>query len=419
VQSALNLQYFTFDLDKVGLVQNGVVATESSSAIKDLSYAIIVTAIRERASDIHIEPQEGFLRVRNRIDGILREQQILPREILPPLVARFKIMADLDIAECRRPQDGRISVMVGTHSYDLRVSIVPCAHGEKIVLRILDKSGINLNLDLMCFSGYVDTHLRQIISSANGIALVTGPTGSGKTTVCYAMLNHINSLERNIVTIENPVEYQLPIVTQIQVQHEIGLDFAKILRAVLRQDPDVVLVGEIRDRETGQIAAEAALTGHFVLSTLHTNNAVQAIVRLVELGVERHLVAPTILGVLAQRLVRKICQRCHSEYLAEPEELKSFGLQSGEREVHLYRGEGCASCKYGGYVGRMGVHELVVISDEIRQMILDGSAMSQLEKAAIETGYRSMRHDGLKKALAGQTTLSEVLRVTTAREDFE
>lgn len=419
VRAALNLQYYHFDLSKVKLLQDGAVANEGSSAIKDLSYATIVTAIRERASDIHIEPQEGFIRIRNRIDGILREQQILPREIQRSLVSRFKIMANLDIAETRHPQDGRISVVIGTHTYDLRVSIVPCAYGEKIVMRVLDKSGVNLNLEQMRFSAYVDTHLRQVISSANGIALVTGPTGSGKTTVCYAMLNHLNTLERNIVTIEDPVEYQFPVLTQIQVQHDIELGFASVLRAVLRQDPDVILVGEIRDRETGQIAAEAALTGHFVLSTLHTNNAVQAVVRLVELGVERHLVAPTILGVLAQRLVRKICLRCRTEYVAGPDDLKWFGVKPGEREVRLHRGEGCVSCKWGGYVGRMGVHELVIVNDEIRQYIMDGAAMTQIEKAAVVGGYRPMRYDGLKRVLAGDTTLAEVLRVTTAREDFE
>ncbi|MBN1672542.1 MAG: Flp pilus assembly complex ATPase component TadA [Kiritimatiellae bacterium] len=395
-----------------------VEASEQSEPVQQFSDALILDAIKERASDIHIEPQDKFIRVRYRIDGVLEERLKLDLRLLPAIISRYKVMASLDIAESRRPQDGRIRYAIGTREFDLRMSCLPTTVGEKIVLRILDKSGVNLNLDNMYLSKSNYKRMMRVISSSNGIFFVTGPTGSGKTTTCYAALNYLNTIEKNIVTIEDPVEYRLPIVNQIQVHHEIGLDFPKALRSVLRQDPDIVLVGEIRDLETARIAAQAALTGHLVLSTLHTNNAVEAVLRLVDIGVEPFLVAPTVIGVLGQRLVRKVCRHCRRPYEPSPQEQAYFRIESSATEFHLFRGAGCPACRRSGYMGRVALHELCVVTNAIRELIMENAPMSEIEKAATKSGYRNMRFDGLKKAILGLTTLQEVLRMTTTQEDY-
>jgi len=386
--------------------------------IVNISNGLIADAIKHSASDIHIEPREDYLQVRYRVDGILREQYGLKHDMALPLASRYKVMADLNITEKRRPQDGRIRHVVGEKQIDIRVSVVPTTHGEKIVLRILDKSGMQLNIDRLLFSKHIHRQAMQLISSPHGIFFITGPTGSGKTTTLYSMLNHINSMEKNITTIEDPVEYQLPLTNQIQVNHNIDFGFADALRSVLRQDPDVIMVGEIRDLETARVATEAALTGHLVFSTLHTNNAIDAVLRLVEIGVESFMVAPSIIGILAQRLVRRICQKCKVEYGASAEEMRYFGLPSDDSAIKLFKGNGCPACMGTGYSGRIAIHELVYITDEIRELILQSTSNDRIARAAYKLGYKSMRFDGLKKALRGLTTLSEILRVTTAQEDF-
>lgn len=386
--------------------------------ISDLSDGIIINALKDRASDIHLEPREGYLQIRFRIDGIMQEKYRLQRETSAPLVSRYKIMAGLDIAEKRLPQDGRIQHEMGERRVDIRMSTIPVVFGEKVVLRILDKSGVNLDIKQMSFSSQIQRRIQRVVSAPHGIFFVTGPTGSGKTTTLYTIINYLNSIERNIVTIEDPVEYQLPIINQIQVNATIGLNFSRVLRSILRQDPDIILVGEIRDVETAKIATEAALTGHMVLSTLHTNNAVDAVLRLVEIGVDAFMVAPSIIGILAQRLVRRICPKCTETYMASAEEMSYFGLPGTAETIKLYRGKGCPACMGTGYLGRLAIHELVVVTNEIRELILQMATSDRIAEAAYKTGYRSMRFDGLKKALRGLTTLSEVLRVTAAQEDF-
>ena len=421
ILEAIEIQYASYitsaaksRMDLSELVESG----EDSEPIQRFSNGLILDAIKERASDIHIEPQDTFVRIRYRIDGVLEEKLKLPSALLRQLVSRYKIMGNLDIGESRRPQDGRIRFVIGTREFDLRLSIVPASYGEKVVMRILDKLGVSLNLDNMHMSKLVYKRVRRAIRTINGIFFVTGPTGSGKTTTCYAALNLLNDLERNIVTIEDPIEYRLPIINQIQVRHEIGLDFAATLRAVLRQDPDTILVGEIRDLETARIATQAAMTGHLVLSTLHTNNAVEAVLRLVDIGVEPFLVAPTIIGVLSQRLVRRVCPHCRQSQPVTPDQLPYLRLKPGERDVVLYRGTGCPACRNTGYLGRIAIQEIIVVTEQIRQLIMKSAPMKEIEDAAKTTGYRTMREDGLKKALLGQTSLEEVLRITRSEEDF-
>ncbi|MBI1926149.1 Flp pilus assembly complex ATPase component TadA [Candidatus Poribacteria bacterium] len=392
--------------------------------IVDIANGIITSALQHRASDIHFEPREDYLRIRFRIDGVLHEKFRLASELIPPLTVRYKIMANLNISERRMPQDGRIQYTIGErqvedsrNGVDIRVSVIPTIPHEKIVLRLLDKSRVNLDMGQMSFAKSIYRRLERIVSAPHGAVFVTGPTGSGKTTTLYAILNHINQMERNIVTIEDPVEYRLPLINQIQVNPAIGLDFAKVLRAVLRQDPDVILVGEIRDLETAEIATEAALTGHLVFSSLHTNNAIDAVTRLVEIGVEPFMVAPSIIGILAQRLGRRICPKCKEGYIASPEEMFYFGLSANGPPIQLYRGKGCPSCLGTGYSGRIAIHEMLTVNDEIRDLISQQAPANRIAAVAYKTGYSPMRFDGLKKALRGLTTLREVLHVTIAQED--
>jgi len=383
-------------------------------AFAELFNSILLTAFRRRASDIHLESAVDQCRVRMRIDGDMVPVLQLPRVVHDALIVRVKVLCQLDVAQRRLPQDGAFEISFGGSRPAFRASTLPGLYGEKAVLRLLGAPG-NQSLPRLGALGLSDSTrqaLRRAILRPNGILFVCGPTGSGKTTTLYSCLGEINRPDLNLVTIEDPVEYRLPGASQHQVNTAIGLRFAEILRSVLRQDPDVILVGEIRDRETATIAAEAALTGHLVLSSLHTNDSLQAITRLIELGVEPHLVAPTVVGVLSQRLVRRICPSCKEHYTAAPEELAPYFSNPDAVPVTLYRGRGCAHCHGTGFHGRVGVHEMLEVSEGLRDLILARASPAQMKDEAEQTGFRSMRLDGLKKALLGWTTLEEIERNT-------
>jgi len=395
-----------FDLDE--MARAGV---ESAPAVQ-LVNKLIAQAVRSRASDIHIEPQEGYVRVRFRIDGLLREVLRLPLGVLSSLISRIKIMGGMDIAEKRLPQDGRFQVTLEKRSIDLRVSSIPTVYGEKVVLRILDKATMLLPLDALGFLPNTRERYESLIRSAYGMILITGPTGSGKTTTLYATLNALSSPEKNIVTIEDPVEYLLPGINQVGVNPKAGLDFASGLRAILRQDPDIIMVGEIRDQETADIAVRAATTGHLVFSTLHTNDAAGAVTRLLDMGIEPFLVNSSLIGVVAQRLVRLICPRCKEPY--KPEQgasLYSFLGEEGEGRL-FYRGRGCQDCNYTGYQGRTAIQEVLVMNEEIRSLVSAKAPATEIKKAAIAGGMVTLREDGLLKASQGLTTVEEVIRVS-------
>ncbi len=373
---------------------------------------IISQAINDKASDIHIEPEAKSVRVRYRVDGVLHDVMSPPKHIQAPMVSRIKIMANMDIAERRIPQDGKIHLHHDSREFDLRVSTVPTVHGEKVVMRILDKGSVMLGLNKL---GFYDDNLKlweEIVEKPYGMLLVTGPTGSGKSTTLYSCLNKLNSGEKNLMTIEDPVEYQIPGINQVQANEKAGLTFAYALRAFLRQDPDIIMVGEIRDGETAKIAVEAALTGHLVLSTLHTNDAPGAISRLVEMGVEPFLVASALIGVLAQRLARMICPNCKETFTPPAEATRKFGLgMFSDNDISFYRGRGCDHCKMTGYRGRTGIHEVLMISDRVRGLILQRASTAEIRQAAIEGGMKTMQDDGLRKVLDGVTTVEECLRV--------
>jgi general secretion pathway protein E len=368
--------------------------------------AILQQAVKERASDIHIEPYEKEIDVRLRVDGILHSVLSPPRIIQDALISRVKIMASLDIGEKRLPQDGRIRLLIGGKDIDIRVSIVPTTFGERAVLRLLDRRQGLMGLWEVGLSERDVRSMEILLQRTNGILLVTGPTGSGKTTTLYAALNRIHTEERNIMTVEDPVEYQLKGIGQMQVNPRIGLSFAAGLRSILRQDPDVIMVGEIRDFETAEIAIQASLTGHLVLSTLHTNDAASAITRLADMGVEPFLVASSLIGVLAQRLVRVVCPHCKGPYGPTPEEAKYTSAQV------LFRGKGCDKCNGKGYQGRMGIFELLIIEDEIRQLITQLTDSQEIKNLATSKGMKILQTDGFEKAALGETTVEEVLRVT-------
>ena len=382
--------------------------------VVELVRGMLLLAVKERASDIHLEPGEEFVRVRFRIDGVLHERLKIEHILLLPLVSRLKILANMDIVEKRRPQDGRISLPLTNRSIDYRLSTVPTIYGEKVVLRVLGQIKTRETPDIgdLNFSSVNLLHLRKVVETPNGVFFVTGPTGSGKTTTLYAVLKHLNKPGINIMTIEDPVEYRLAGINQIQVNHSIDLDFASALRSFLRQDPDVILVGEIRDAETAKIASQAALTGHLVLTTMHTNNALQAVTRLVEIGVEPFLVAPSIIGIMAQRLVRKICDHCKEEYALTSEQIEELFVWDGRREVSLYRGRGCEACGHTGFSGRIAIHELFIINDVIRKMIAKDASIIDIQEEARKSGFKTMHYDGIKKVLRGITTIEEVNRVT-------
>ena len=372
---------------------------------------IITMAVGDRASDIHFNPDESALRVRFRIDGVLREFESYPKKSIAVILSRVKIMANLDIAERRIPQDGRIPLNIDGKAIDMRVSTLPTVHGENIVCRILDKSNLEVDLKKIGLGSAFDT-VTRMLSRSHGIVLVTGPTGSGKTTTLYSALAVVNKPDVNIITVEDPVEYKLPLLRQVQVNVKAGLTFAAGLRSILRQDPDIVMVGEIRDRETAKIAVEAALTGHLVLSTLHTNNAPGALTRLVDMEVEPFLVASATAGVIAQRLVRRVCTHCAESYEPSRTIVEALGLDSS-RSYTFQRGKGCRNCSNIGYKGRMGIFEVFEMNDVLRELVVSQASTDHLRKEAIASGMVLLREDGVRKVQEGLTTPEEVLRVTT------
>ena len=373
---------------------------------------IIRQALTDKASDIHIQPELTRVRVRYRIDGMLQDGTVVPKQAQAALISRIKVMAEMDIAEKRAPQDGRISLTMDKREYDMRVSTLPNVHGEKVVMRVLDKSGIMLTLSKLGLPSEMLDQYDKLIHRSYGIILVTGPTGSGKSTTLYTTLNQINSPEKNILTVEDPVEYQLPGLTQSQVNTRAGMTFPAVLRTMLRQDPDIILVGEMRDMETAIIAIEASLTGHLVFSTLHTNDAPGAVARLTEMGVEPFLTASSTIGVLAQRLVRTICPRCKEAYAPPTEAFRRLNLPvSADANVNFYRGAGCSFCRQTGYKGRIGVYELMLIDNEIRELILQKAPTHVLRQAALEAGMITLKQDAMQKILEGVTTMEEALRV--------
>jgi type IV pilus assembly protein PilB len=385
---------------------------EQAPVIKFVN-SMIADAVRKRASDIHIEPGERAFRVRFRIDGSLHEVIKQPARMKGPIVSRVKIMAELDIAEKRMPQDGRIKLRVDNKTVDIRVSSLPTMFGEKVVMRILDRSNLTLDLERFGFEENALKSFVRAIEAPYGMVLVTGPTGSGKTTTLYSALSRINRKNVNIMTSEDPVEYNIEGINQVQIHEEIGLTFAKSLRAFLRQDPNVIMVGEIRDSETGSIAVKAALTGHLVLSTVHTNDAPSTIDRLVDMGIEPYMVAASLNLVQAQRLVRTICPKCKVQVEVHPEVFRELGLpESGAAEMKFYRGKGCPSCNDTGYAGRQGLFEVMPISSTLRGMILDRVSGERIKRQAIDEGMLTLRQDALVKLKAGMTTVDEVLRET-------
>ena len=381
-----------------------------NNALVQIVDEILYFAMRERATDVHMEAQETHCRIRFRIDGNLREILTYSRKLHRALLSRVKIICNLNIAESRFPQDGRFAMQVGSQTANFRVSTIPSAYGEKAAIRILAMAGKKsmMTLEKMMVSQTILQPLRRLVQNPSGIIFVTGPTGSGKTTTLYAALHEINTPDRNISTIEDPVEITMPGVNQSQVNHNIDLKFATILRALMRQDPDVILVGEIRDLETAKIATEAALTGHIVFATLHTTTAPQAIVRLLEIGVEPFMVAPSVIGVLAQRLAARICDACKEAYYPSRETLQRYFKDEGLAEVPFFRGRGCGACRHTGYRGRIAFHELVLVTEEVRTLISEGRSVQEISRAAAKVGYKPLRYDGLKKVLLGLTTIEEI-----------
>ena len=386
--------------------------TEAAPVVK-LVNSIITEAVKRGASDIHIEPYKKVLRVRFRVDGVLHEA-MSPQYIFgPAIVSRIKLMAKLDIAKKRLPQDGHINMKVGADEVDLRVSTLPTTHGEKVVMRIAKKTGLSYDLATLGFDELSLKRFQEALDKPNGIILVTGPTGSGKTVTLYSALHKLNTPNVNIMTAEDPVEYDLMGINQVNIREEIGLTFAEALRSFLRQDPDIVMVGEIRDKETAEIAIRAALTGHLVLSKLHTNDTAATIARLEDMGIPPYMIASSLILILAQRLVRRICKKCKEEYTPHPDELKIFGLNPEEEENKVfYRGKGCLQCGNTGYKGRVGIFEVLPITPTIRRMIVEGETVDKIRDKGIEEGMKLLRHDGIEKAKAGITTLQEILENT-------
>ncbi|HSH68914.1 MAG TPA: type II secretion system ATPase GspE [Deferrisomatales bacterium] len=374
---------------------------------------VLFQAVKDRASDIHIEPFERELQIRYRIDGVLYPVLAPPRNLQAPIVSRIKVMAGLDIAEKRLPQDGRIRIKIAGKDIDIRVSVLPTAFGERVVMRLLDKTTVLLDLEELGMEGQRLEAIKELITQPHGILLVTGPTGSGKTTTLYAALSRINSQDVNIITVEDPIEYQLRGIGQIQVNPKIDLTFAAGLRSILRQDPDVIMIGEVRDLETAEIAIQASLTGHLVFSTLHTNDAAGAVTRLVDMGVEPFLVASSVLAILAQRLVRVLCPACREAYAPSAEVLHPFGLAPSDLpDGQLFRPTGCAACKFTGYRGRTGIYELLPVDDQVRQQVMGNIDSGAIREGARRRGMLTLRDDGVRTMVAGRTSAEEVLRVT-------
>ncbi len=385
---------------------------ESSAPIVKLVHLLISEAVQLRASDIHVEPFENRLRIRYRIDGVLVERDSPPQRLLGALLSRIKILAKMDIAERRRPQDGRIKITVGQKELDLRVSVLPTNHGQSVVMRLLDKDNIRVGVRQLGLSEADFKQFQNLIKRPNGIILVTGPTGSGKTTTLYAALNDLNRPDMKIITAEDPVEYYLAGINQVEVRHNIGLDFAKIIRSMLRQAPNVILVGEMRDAETAQMGIQASLTGHLVFSTLHTNDAPGAITRMIDMGVPAYLVASSVIAVLAQRLVRVICPKCKQPFQPTESVLQAAGITPEmAAKATFMKGKGCNSCGQGGYRGRIGIYELMLMSSKIRELAFQGAPTQEIRRAAVSLGMTTLYGDGINKVMKGITTIDEVFRV--------
>ena len=390
---------------------------ENSAPIVRLVQMMITEAVQLRASDIHVEPFEDRVRIRYRIDGVLRQRDKLPRRQLGAIISRVKILASIDIAERRRPQDGRIKVNVGEKELDLRVSIIPTNNGQSAVLRLLDKDNIRVGVRQLGFSEETYQKFQGLIKRPNGIVLVTGPTGSGKTTTLYAAINSLNRPDRKIITAEDPVEYYLPGINQVEVKHNIGLDFARIIRAMLRQAPNVILVGEMRDAETASMGIQASLTGHLVFSTLHTNDAPTAVTRMIDMGVPGYLVASSVVAILAQRLVRTICKKCSTKFTPTEAVIKEAGLTDEQiARATFKRGKGCNTCGQTGYRGRMGIHEILMIDAKVRELIFENAPANVIREYAMEHGMTTLFGDGVKKVVDGFTTFDEVYRVAKKTE---
>ena len=396
------------------LEEGGDLLDETSDApIIKLVNHLFSQAVKSRASDIHIEPYQQNLQIRFRLDGVLYNILTLPRRLHAAVVSRIKVMARLNIAEKRLPQDGRIDLKIGERLVDVRVSCLPTAFGERVVLRLLEKSGKLLSMEEIGLSRGALGEMKRLLRISHGIILVTGPTGSGKTTTLYAALSHINSPDKNILTIEDPIEYQIDGIGQMQVNPKINLTFANGLRSMVRQDPDVILVGEIRDLETAEIAIQAALTGHLVFSTLHTNDAASAVTRLIDMGIEPFLVSSAVEAIVAQRLVRLVCQRCREAYEPEEAELAELGLKpTARRAMRIHRAKGCSACLETGYRDRTGIYESLRMTEAIKGLVLKTSDANQIKKAAVAQGMKTLRDDGIRKVLEGRTTVGEVLRIT-------
>ena len=400
--------------ETVKLAESGKVGGEDSAMqapVVRLVDQLLIKAIKDEATDIHLEPEDKIMRTRFRIDGILQQGPSLPKALQPAVVTRIKIMSGLNISENRLPQDGGIRFNMGRKRIDLRVSTFPTVFGENVVLRVLDKSKLILGMDRLGFSPHNLRSIKELLTKPNGIILVTGPTGSGKTTTLYSALSHINSLEKNIITLEDPIEYELPVIRQSQINVKAGFTFSVGIRSILRQDPDIILIGEMRDSETAEIAIRAALTGHLVFSTLHTNDALGAIPRLLEMGIESFMVASSVIAVLAQRLVRVICTSCKKEVIPAGELLKQFDPEEKEKDYKFFQGVGCPQCNGTGFKGRAGIFELFVITPETKKLISEGANVDALAVAARELGMPTLWQDGLAKAVQGITTLEEVARV--------
>ncbi len=415
LRSLLAQAQATRDADMAGGPKEGTNEDElaDQAPIIKLANAVIQQAIVDGASDIHVEPAVKGVRIRYRIDGVLMEAMTVPKTLQAPMISRFKIMADMNIAERRVPQDGRIEVRTGGKEFDLRVSTIPCPFGEKIVMRILDKGNAMIGLGKIGFTEENQAYIEELVSQPNGMFLCTGPTGSGKTTTQYSVLHILNSIEKNIITIEDPIEYQLPGIAQVQVNKKAGLTFATALRAFLRQDPDIIMVGEMRDLETAEIAIEASLTGHLVLSTLHTNDAPSATIRMIDMGVEPYLISATVIGVLAQRLGRKVDQNHREPYEVKAIDLRRFGFNvtDPDEAITLWRGIPHEDNRHTGYKGRTGFHELMRMNAEIAELIVRRASLNDLKDAAKANGMKELREDGLEKVLSGITDPQEVMRV--------
>jgi len=406
------------EISELAKAEDAFTSEEQDTPVVRLVNLIISQAVKDKASDIHIEPDENLLRVRYRINGVMREEASPPKNLQPEIISRVKVAANMDVSEKRQPQDGRMNVKVDENDIDLRVSTLPTIHGEKIVIRILDRRILDVGMEKLGFSEDLLEKSEELIKLKEGLLIISGPTSSGKTTTLYSILQEINSIEKNIITVEDPVEYSLPLINQVQTNDKAGLTFATSLRSILRQNPDILMIGEIRDTETAGIAIRSALTGHLVLSTIHTNDAPSSINRLIDMGIEKYLVASALKGVLAQRLVRTNCPDCAEKYRPQEVHLKTAGLENDAESIEFLRGTGCNKCRMTGFKGQTGIFELVKVDDTIIEMIINGASEVQLRNYVSQKGYRPLFEVGLDKVKSGLVCLEELLRVISIQENI-